>query len=371
MKIETVKPVLLKGTRGYDAWVLVRIQTDEGIEGIGECFSWSYGDMSMALKIRDNVLSIGSELEGNIPLEIDAFLNRFSHLGAGHEWYAAISGIEIALWDILGQTLNRPIHLLLGDTARENIPLYANHGVFGEAVTLEERVERAIVAKEAGFGMFKWDPFGDIRGTPSPAQLKKAIKEVESFRDGLGDDFDIAIDAHARFSLEGALMAARELEAFDIVFFEEPTDPPDQPELLKKVANSTSIPIATGERMTTQKEADEVLEIGAIGIIQPEPGANGGIMETFKVAQAAAERGVRVATHNWCGPILALATSHICSTITNLYYMEYASTAPEDEWEKDLLEHPIQVENGKMILSDRIGLGSRPNEEILASRLLG
>ena len=165
IKIDTVEPILIKPTtRGY-AFLIVRIRTDQGIDGIGECHA---SGEARSLAIRDFVGSIAEDLEGTNPLEIQAFLNRCSQGGSGWEWFAAVSAIEIAMWDIVGQMAGLPIYMLLGGRVRERIPLYANHGVFGESKTVEERVQRAVSTKEAGFDMFKWDPFGyyGIQGTP-------------------------------------------------------------------------------------------------------------------------------------------------------------------------------------------------------------
>ena len=369
IKIVTVEPILIKpATRGY-AFLIVRIRTDQGIDGIGECHA---SGEARSLAIRDFVGSIAGELEGTNPLEIQAFLNRCSQGGSGWEWFAAVSAIEIAMWDIVGQMAGLPIYSLLGGRVRERIPLYANHGVFGESKTVEERVERAVRTKEAGFDMFKWDPFGyyGIQGTPEAAQLDGAIKEVAAVREALGADFNMAIDAHARFSLEGALMTVKALEPLNPFFFEEPTDPPDQPDLLKQVADSTSMPIATGERLSERRGAEKVLAHGGIQILQPELGNNGGILETFKVAAMAEAHDVKMAPHNWCGPVLTRATAHVCTTIPNLLYMEYAGTAPEAAWENDLIDPPLQIDNGELIPSDLPGLGSKLNEDVLASRRL-
>ena len=369
IEIETVEPVLMKGTRGYEAWVLVRVRTNQGTDGTGECFSWAWSNRRSPLAIADKVRAIGRQLQGAHPLEIGAFLERFSPRGAGREWRAAISGIEIALWDVLGQVAGLPIYSLLGGRVRERIPLYANHGVFGSAQTAPDRIERVLRAKEMGFQMFKWDPFGEIRGTPDSARLGEAIAEVQAFRERLGAGFDLAIDAHGRFSLEGALMVARELEPLDITFFEEPVDP-RHPEQLKRTADATPIPIAVGENICTRKGFKQVLDTGAVRILQPEVGTVGGILETVMVAAMADAYDVQVAPHNWCGPVLTRALAHVSAALPGLLAMEYASTAPEDQWENDLLDPPSHVEDGEFLLSDRPGLGSKLNEAAVAARCL-
>ena len=361
IKIKSVETVTIKGARYYPAWVVVRMRTNQGIEGIGEGFTWH----GQAAAISDHIKTLGQQLKGTNPLDIEAFLTRFLPECKDRNWYASISAIEIAMWDILGQVAGLPIYALLGGRVREEIPLYADHGIFGGTQSWEECVQRIVGMKEASFGMFKWDPFSG-GGTLEPAKLKEHIKKVEMVHEAVGPDYPLAIDAHNRFSVEGAIMAAKVLEPFDILFFEAPTE--DNPEMLKRVAGATSIPIATGELTCTRKEAKSLLDSGAIRVFQPEVGTNGGILESLKTAALAEVYDVKVATHNWCGPIVTRAASHVCAIIPNLIYQEYAGGAPEDEWENDLLEPPTQIKDGHIILSDRPGLGSKLNEKVLASR---
>ena len=361
IKIKSLDTVTIKGARSYPAWVLVRIRTDQGIEGIGEGFTWS----GQAETISNHIKTIGQQLTGRSPLEIEAFLTSFLTKCKDRNWYASISAIEIALWDILGQVAGLPIYALLGGQVREQIPLYADHGIFGGAQSWEECVERIVAMKESGFGMFKWDPFAG-HGTPKPAELKEYIKKVEMVREAVGPDYPLAIDAHNRFSVEGAIMAAKALEPLNILFFEAPTE--DNPEMLKQVAEATSIPLATGELTCTRKEAKALLDSGAVRVFQPEVGTNGGILESLKTAALAEVYDIKIATHNWCGPVVTRAASHLCATIPNLLYQEYAGGAPQDKWENDLLEPPTQIKNGHIILSDQPGLGSKLNAKVLASR---
>ena len=154
-KIARVSPITLRGTRGYREWVFVRIRTDHGIEGIGKGFTWP----GQASAIRSHIETIGHQISGSSPVGIGSFLKRFLPQAAVRSWYAAIPAIEIALWDILGQMAGLPIYALFGGAVHREIPLYADHGIFDGAQDWEERVERILAAKEAGFAMFKWDPF--------------------------------------------------------------------------------------------------------------------------------------------------------------------------------------------------------------------
>ena len=361
IEIESVHPVVLRGTRGYREWVIVRVRTDQGIEGIGEGFTWS----GQAAAICSHVDTISRQISGTSPVGIEAFLKRFIAQARDRNWYAAISAIEIALWDIVGKIAGLPIYALLGGPLHNELPLYADHGLFDGAECWEEQVERILAAKEAGFAMFKWDPFVGT-GTPDPKKLSREIDRVRRVREAVGKDYPLAIDAHNRFSVEGAIMAAKALEPLDIVFFEAPTK--DDPEMLKQVAEATSTPLATGELTCTRWEAKALLDSRALQVFQPEVGNNGGILESCKTAALAELYDVKIATHNWCGPIVTRAASHVCARTPNLLYQEYAGGAPRNEWENELLDPPTQIENGHIILPDGPGLGSRLNEKLLASR---
>ena len=361
LKIERIQPVILRGTRWYKEWIIVRVQTDQGIEGIGEGFTWS----GHAAAIRSHIDTISQQIPGSSPAGIEAFLKRFIPQARDRNWYAAISAVEIALWDIVGKIAGLPIYALLGGPLHNELPLYADHGLFDGAESWEEQFLQILAAKEAGFAMFKWDPFVGT-GTPDPKELCKEIDRVSQVRDAVGNDYPLAIDAHNRFSVEGAIMAAKALEPLNIMFFEAPTK--DDPEILKQVAKATSIPLATGELTCTRWEAKALLDSRALKVFQPEVGTNGGILESCKTAALAELYDVKIATHNWCGPIVTRAASHVCASTSNLLYQEYAGGAPRNEWENELLDPPTQIENGHIILPDGPGLGSKLNEKLLASR---
>ncbi len=361
IKIERVTPMTLRGTRGYKEWVMVRILTDQGIEGIGEGFAWA----GRSAAIRSRIESIGQQIAGKSPVEIEAFLGRFSPKATDRNWHAAISAIEIALWDILGKMADLPIFSLLGGPVRKEIPLYADHGLFDGAKSWEEQVDRVLAAKEAGFRMFKWDPFVGM-DSHDVKELGKRVDQVSQVRKAVGEGYQLAIDAHNRFDEAGAIMAARILEPLDILFFEAPTE--DDPGTLKNVAGATDIPLATGELTTTRREAKALLDSEALKVFQPEVGTNGGILESCKTAALAELYGVKIATHNWCGPVLTRAASQVCARTPNLLYQEYAGGAPRNEWENDLLDPPTQIKDGHIVLPDGPGLGFELNEKLLASR---
>jgi len=256
------------------------------------------------------------------------------------------------------------IHALLGGAVRSHIPLYADHGVFARGFD----VDRILAMKEAGFGMFKWDPFQG-GGNPGEKAIRRQVEQVVKVREAVGPDYRLAIDAHGRFNVDGAIIAAKAMEPLKIVFFEEPVNF-RHPEWFEPIAASTSIPLSTGEMVTCRQEVAAYLKTGALAFFQPEVGTNGGILETVKVAAMCEPFGIRIATHDWCGPIVSRAAAHACAVIPNLLYQEWASCAAEDKWEQELLDPPTEVKNGQIVLTDRPGLGSKLNEKLVKERLI-
>jgi len=360
IKITKVEPILIKATRGYKEWNLVRLHTDQGLTGIGEGFAWG----GKARTIAGHIKQLGQSLVDTSPLRIEAFLHRASADPPEDKlaWFAAVSAIEIALWDIAGQVAGLPIYAMLGGKMRERIPLYADHGVFKHGFD----VQRIVAMKEAGYGMFKWDPFQG-GGNPGKEAIAAQVQQVAQVRRAVGPDYPLAIDAHGRFDLEGAKLAAKALEPLNVLFFEEPIHY-TKPELFAPLAKSTSLTLATGEMLTTRIQLKTFLETAAVGVFQPEVGTNGGILESVKAAAMCEPYGVKIAAHNWCGPVVTRAATHVCATIPNLLYQEYASVAPEDQWELDLLDPPTQLDHGHIIPPEGPGLGSKLNEKLLKER---
>ena len=363
LKITAVEPIRIKGAR-YGEHVMVRIRTNQGIEGIGEGFARE------SQATAGYITSFGERLIGKEPFRIEAFLSETiaEKVGTGNDWQAAIqaiSAIEIALWDIVGKAAGLPVYAMLGGAVRDRIPLYADHGVFKGGFS----IDRILMTKEAGFEMFKWDPFRG-GGNPGEEQIAKDVETVRKVREAVGPDHRIAIDAHGRYDLHGAKIAARLLEPLDILFFEEPVHY-THPEWFPVLARETSLTLGTGEMLRHIQEVQTIVDTGAIGVLQPELGNIGGILRAYQASLLAAMRGVRIAMHDWCGPVVSRAATHVCAVIPNLLYQEWASTAPEDSWELDLFDPPTRIEKGRIALPDGPGLGFTLNEELVAKRRVG
>jgi galactonate dehydratase len=359
LRVTKVDPVIIRAARNPGGWILVRVKTSEGIEGIGECASRRSSTVARVTDIRDMVDSIGVRLSGGNPLQIWSHLEHWAREASGLDWAAAMSGIEIALWDILGQVAGLPVYQVLGGAVRDRIPLYANDGAFGGATDPEERLRRALRMKEAGYRMFKWDPF---RGS-----VDDSFKEVRLFRDAFGVDFRLAIDMNGRFTGVTAVGVIKRLEEFRPAFIEGSL-PLDQLELHREIASSTSVLLASGELLPSYRVAKRVVDSGGIRLLQPDVASCGGMLEFTRIAGYAEICGVQLAPHGWCGPVATRANTHASAIARNLLAQEYPATAPEDAWENDLIEPGPVVANGEMELPTGPGLGFRLNEKLLASR---
>ena len=313
------------------------------------------------LKIPDIIRGIGEQIHGGDAVAIEAFRQRFWPLGSDLEWFAALATIEIAMWDILGQVAGLPVHALLGGKVRDRIPVYANHSTFTGRDTAS-RVASAAQAQEMGFKTFKWDPFVS-RGAPPASTIEREVEQVRAIHEAVGSQMRIAIDAHGRYtSVEAAVTAAKLIEPFDPLFFEEPTER-GRPELLPQVAAETSVPLAVGEMHRTVAEAKKWLDTGVLKVLQPEVGNDGGILETYRMAVLADSYGVGMAPHGWVGPVAVRAATQICAVIPNLLVQEYPGSRPDHRWTQELIDPAAEIRDGELVVPDGAGLGFRVVEK--------
>lgn len=370
IKIASAEPLLVSYPGG-GVWVFARIRTDQGVVGIGEGFCES---AESARAVYAEILKIAPSLLETDPLGINAYVQKFKRLGMGRFWTSAVAAMEIAMWDIAGKIAGRPIYDLLGGALRTRIPVYQTWGAFD----LEKSIEKMAACKAKGVQMLKCDPFVSLpwrtlgvrtQDLPSPKDIQATEQYLTRLRDVLGEDYKIGCDGHWRMSIEGAKLMARAIEPFKPVFFEEPTSLPNDPNDLKAVAASTSIPISTGEHFETIEQAANALSSGVVSFIQPEVTWNCGILETFKMTSLAEGMGIRIATHGHVSPIGIRAASHINAVIPNLFFQEHPGISWQD-WPELLFETPDRLEEGQIVLSDAPGLGMTLNEAELKKRLI-
>jgi galactonate dehydratase len=322
--VTDVIPHVLFG--GRTNLIFVEVQTNKGITGLGEA-SLEGKTEAVVGALND----VKEYLIGKDPTRIEHHwqtIYRHSFWRGGVVIGSAISGIEQALWDILGKALGVPVYELLGGRVRDRVRLYAN-GPRGD--TPEELAESCRRLVDDGWTALKLVPFEAVAGVASQKDLQAARHQMALIRDHVGPDVDILIDCHGRLSPTSAIQMAQALEEFGIFFFEEPVLPED-PASLAMVAESISIPIATGERLFTKWGYRDVLELGAASVLQPDLAHCGGIWEARKIAAAAEVSYVGIAPHNPYSWLLTAVSVQLDFAIPNFVIQEF------------LVDHPPEVE---------------------------
>lgn len=351
-------------------WILVKLTTDTGITGWGECYAATIGPEAMRHVIED---VFNRHMQGQSPENIEWMFRRVYSSGFTQRpdltVMGAFSGLEIACWDILGKDRDRPVHALMGgrmnDRLRAYTYLYPQDGhdidAFWNDPDLAAESAAAMVAK--GYTAVKFDPAGPytMRGGHMPAQsdIAQSVAFCRAIRDAVGERADLLFGTHGQFTPAGAIRLGQALEPYQPLWFEEPT-PPDMIEDMARVAAQVRIPVATGERLTTKAEFAAVLRAGAAEILQPALGRAGGLWETKKIAAIAEVFGAQMAPHLYAGPVEWAANIQLAASIPNLLMIETIETP----FHSDLIKNTITVEDGFVIPSDAPGLGIDVHEDL-------
>lgn len=333
-------------------WVFLRIETDEGIHGVGE------GTLEgREATVETAIGEMARKLIGRDPVQIEdiwqSIYYRDTFWVGGPILLTALSCIEMALWDIVGKKLKTPVYNLLGGKCHDPLRLYANGWYFG-AETPEDFARKAVNVVDSGYTAMKWDPFGTADRTLTNAEFDNAVACVREVRGAVGDGVDLLIEVHGRLNVYTAIKMARALEPYDIFFFEEPV-PPENLDALATVRQSTNVPIATGERCYTTHGYRELFEKRAAHIVQPDVMHAGGILETKKIAAMANTHYIPVAPHNPNGPIAMAATMQLAACIPNFLILEHL--VDDVAWRNAVITNPPEIKDGHVALSDAPGLG--------------
>jgi gluconate/galactonate dehydratase len=399
VKIRRLKTAVVEGN--FD-WTFVRIETHDGICGLGECF--------FAPGLTSILRSLEPLLVGEDPRDIHRLFRKvqLAASGAGSNAgiiYNAISGVEAALWDVLGQSLEVPLYRLLGGKFRDRVRVYADcHGgealecldevlrsrpaswglkrpahtvrdYFGAAhdenVSSPEDYRRQALAKKAeGFTALKFDL--DVPGTHgldtynrvlSNRAIDYMVASIGAVYEAVGTDTDIAVDCHWRYNAGDVVKVARELEPFRLLWLEDPV-PPNNTAALKEVSSKVRVPIATGENLFLFDGFQDIIASHALSIVTPDLQKVGGLAVAQTIAQFADAHTMPVAPHNISSPVGTLAAVHFCAAIPNFLALEFhASDVPF--W-NDLVEglsKPI-IQNGYISVPEKPGLGITLNEDV-------
>jgi len=337
--------------------VFVKVETDQGIHGIGEAYSCGPDEATVA-----TIHDFKRWLVGQDPRNIEhlwATMYNFTRFPGGSVVNAAISGIEHALWDIAGKAAGLPVYMLLGGKCRERVRVYQS--ARGDEPQQVAEHAQALVQKY-GYTAVKMSPHqAETNARPHNYVTRMAGQRVRAVREALGPDVDIAVDIHAKFAeVSRAIRLAKEIEPYHPLWLEEPIRP-ENTAAMAKLAEHVNIPLASGECNYTKFEFREILAAQALDVVQPDVCVCGGIMELKKIAAMAEAHYVMVAPHNPMGPVATTVNVHFAAATPNFLILEYR---PDDEApRKDLLKEPLMVKDGYIPLPNKPGWGIELNEE--------
>jgi len=389
MEIQTVTTYVIENPpphHGGHRWIFVKLVTDDGTEGLGEAYGVPFDPDLVAELIRD----VGERtVIGSTPFELEN-LWREIYVGSAdvHTPHhpdlttsAILSAVEMACLDIVGKELGQPIYNLLGGQVHDKLRSYTYiypeqnpdetdsiselENIFSDP---EHAARRAKEYVDAGFTALKFDPITPMK-PEFPRQipletLSQAAEVVERVRAAVGDECELLIGTHGQLSTSSAIRFARKIEAHEPLWFEEPVPPENRAEM-GKVARATDIPVASGERLATKYEFDELLDRGGVSILQPATGRVGGILEGKKIAAMAETQYAHIAPHLYAGPVEAAANIQLDACSPNFLIQECIETL--DGFHGELLEDPIEWEDGYVIPPSDPGLGIELDEEVAAA----
>ncbi len=372
MKITSVKTA---ASTGHTLHMWVKIETDAGITGIGEAVHGGYQAIAIVKELEERLV-------GMDPFAIDAIFEGLRRSlvfegGASGALITALTGIEIALWDLKGKALNVPIYELMGGKFRDDIRVYCDCEV-SPGMNMAEVQAVVDEVLEAGFTALKVDL--DIRAyghtgsetgwydkdkfnmTPNKWEHDRMVQLAEMVVKAAGKDVDVACDLHTRLDKHSAIRLCKDLEHLQLMWLEE-TIPPENVAVMSEITRSTTVPICAGENLFLRHGFREVFEKQALDIIMPDIPKCGGLSECRKIAEMADIYSIPFAPHNVSSPLGTMASAHVCGTVPNFLILEFHWFNRLDYW-STVTDGGNIIENGRIKLSDRPGIGLELNEDV-------
>lgn len=349
MIITDIKPFLV------DQYLLVRVYTDTDLVGNGESGLWMH-HRPTAQAIED----LKSYFVGKDPRLIEhhhQVVSRHAHFTGG-VISAALSGIDIALWDILGKSVGLPVYQLLGGKCRDRVRVFEN--IRGE--TYEERADSARTLVGEGFTALRMTPFfSGFEAKDSTEVISTAVEMVATVRDAIGDGIDLGLEIHRNLTPDEAITLATELKPFKLKFYEDPL-PPESVEAHEYIAKHVDIPMALGERSYNIFQFKELVDKKIAAFLRPDVSVAGGFTQVKKIAAIAEPAFVQIFPHLMGSPVNNAAFTHFAAAIPNYFLMEcHPHTSEQDA----IVDTPYEVRNGYREVPDRPGIGVEINEDAL------
>jgi len=330
---------------GAGKQILVRVTTDDGLTGWGECFA--YGATEAVCHVVDDALA--PIVLGQDPTQIENLVDRMHRAlmiwGRRGLAMMAVSGVELACWDLVGKARNVPVYELLGGLCQSRARVYASLLRYDTPTQVRQAVSAALVLGHTAIKLHQID-----------------VESVAGAREVTGDGVELMLDTNCPWSVEEAIRVGRRLERFDLRWLEEPVWPPEDYAGLARVRAALRIPIATGENDATVYGFRDLIGQGAADIAQPSVTKVGGLLEMKKIAALAAAANVTLVPHSfYFGPGLA-ATLHFVASSPGIPYVEFPGT----QLVTSLMAEPIRFAGGAVIVPDRPGLGADPDPSVLS-----
>jgi galactonate dehydratase len=344
--------------------VFVEMTTDDGRTGTAEV---------RIVNKTDTLLACIGELAPRYVIGADPFdverlawnVQRAEYGRPGEVTQSALAAFDVACWDLMGQALGVPVWKLLGGRFRDRVPAYANGWYTGKRdPAVIARLARDVVAR--GYRALKLDPFGAASAELTGPDRRRAIEIVAAVREAVGPDVQIMIEMHGRFTPAAASAVAASLEPYDPEWIEEPV-PPENAEALRRVRQSTRLPIATGERAHTPYDIREFIEGGYVDVVQVDLTHFGGFLAMKRLAGWADAYYLLLAPHNVCGPVGTMANLHLAVATSNYKVLEHFNDFA-DPWVQELVDCPpsVDAEDGCFGVPERPGLGLSLKHDVCA-----
>jgi len=352
MKIADIRTVVVGNP--WKNWIYVIVESDDGLIGIGEATGGLETQPRVAAVEEVKHLAIGMD-----PRNIHEIFHKI-HLATYLNISAAMTGIEMACWDILGKSLGVPVYTLLGGKVRDRVRVYANGWYSGDR-TPEGFAEKAKEVVGKGYTALKFDPFGDAHMQLSRKETKEAKALVRAVREAVGDEVDILIEAHDRFDTFAAIEIGNWLKDYEVTWFETPVMSNDV-QALVEVARRVPVRVIAGERMQSTTEFADFLSHKATDVINPEPLKVGGIWKSLQIAGIAAANHAEIALHNAESPFKTMVALHIDAVTPNVFIQECFDDFMEP-WVSDVLSGFHRVKDGYLEMPTAPGIGVELNEK--------
>ena len=344
----------------------VRIYSDQGLIGLGESTDAAEGTPTLIRSFRPFLI-------GKDPLNIDAIWEELRRSGIfsgaqGGQYVTALSGLEIALWDLAGKALGLPIYQLMGGKFRDRVRIYCDTSMTDNMGAEAER--KVAWVQEVGFTAAKIDidnagdpaRFDRVNRTASNGEIDRMVREVRHIREILPKSIDLAVDMHGFYDAPTGKRVAQEMEGFHLLWLEEPV-PPENIDAMAEIRRSTKTPICCGENLFMRWGFMSLLEKRAVDIIMPDIQKTGGLSESRKIANLAEAYYIPFAPHCVVSPVGTMASAHVCASVPNFLVCEWHWVNNPDLWKNWVKEGEI-IERGYITVPDRPGIGVEMVDEV-------